>query len=270
MADRSFGKMHNPDKGESKIERGLREFRMYRVAPAHKLTTVQARRSKPGKEWYNHTLHFTTQKNMALEYAGEKTVLLEQRGMDFLEDLRAFEQSGASVRVLLLSHEDLYAMDASNLRGMSKEDARRFVESRMHFPSEVSLRALRQAAEVVVFMPEDAHVLPLSKGTLKIQGLSDRYDRRGNRDGRESYGPGGFHQAASVAHFRKHPRSAEIRREVGRLEQIGQEIAERLRIVSRDAKDTKEREAALQEHKRLKETEKQIETLRRTIRGSRD
>lgn len=266
------------EKGESKIERGLNEFRLYRVAPADRLLHLQpSGEDDAARAYYQRTLHFTTQKNMALEYRnpdGRKTVLLEQRGKDFLEDLRDFETSAPDVRLLLLSHEDLRPMAAGNLKGMRPEDAQRFLASRTYRPSEVSLRAFRQSAEVAVFMPEGEDVLLLTQSHLKIKGLKGLVDAAGKRDGRYPYGSGGFHVAAGVRHHEGDPRLKKLQAEKRALERAGERIVEEIVRTARQASPP-ETEAVMQarreeERKRRLENEREISELRWRIQDLHD
>lgn len=197
------------NKGKSKIEKGLREFRIYRVANKNRnLLDLRPRRLRekelagiktPGSfgKLLNRALFFTTQKEMALEYReGEKSILLEQRGVDFLSDLQKLEDQG--VRIILLSHENLIPYqelmfsDKTNLAEIEN-----FFKKHTFLPSKISPRMLRRSAEVIILMPEDLNVLPLSGKTVKkqsIKGLSEKYEQRGEKPWMRF--PGRFHQKA--------------------------------------------------------------------------
>lgn len=167
--------------GESKIERGLSEFRVYRVAQNRALLMQESyggdrTKNRLINDYLRNSLHFTTQKNMALEYGqSKKPVLFEQRGRDFLEDLQKLEDSG--LKVMLLSHLDLIEMQKIKENQDSGDGAEAFLQLRTYSPKKISLRLLRTAAEIVVLMPEGMKVLPLRIDTVfkeRIKPLSQK------------------------------------------------------------------------------------------------
>jgi|GEM_PF-2499593 hypothetical protein len=202
--------------GKSKIERGLSQFRIYRVASNRRLLLPDSNSnySTPDviKDWLGKSLHFSTQKNMVQEYATDKKpVIFEQRGVDFLEDLQKLDDQG--VRIMLLSHIDLIQMGKIKVGEVKGEEARNFLESRTHRPSKVTIRNLRSAAEIAVLMPEDMPTLPLRQKTIKKHPIQCIYKRK-----REGYMPGQFHEKVAVVRKQKDRVRARLKREQKRLE----------------------------------------------------
>jgi hypothetical protein len=187
-------------KGESKIEKGLREFRIYRVAPNNTLLRLQPKKLYGKKfrshgsfdELLNRGIFFTTQKNMALEYRLGKSVLLEQKGADFLSDLQKLEDQG--IKIVLFSHENLIAYQKLRCTEHNEEDVKRFLVKHTFSPFQVSPRMLRRSAEIIILMPEQLHVLPLDTATIKKQGMQECSLKDHHQKKDRFKPPGQFHE----------------------------------------------------------------------------
>ena len=163
-------------RGEGKMEKGLRDFHVYRVASAENLTNIgrvrQDQKYGNFKDILDRTLFFTTQKNMAMEYADrDKSVMLEETGEDFLHDL---QQCGKGVRVVLLNHEDVGAYQRLRGGGASqehKDELARFIQNHTYDVEDISLRGLRKAAEIIVLLPDGETMLPLRNRAVTIHPI---------------------------------------------------------------------------------------------------
>lgn len=169
------------EKERSKIEKGLFEFRIYRVARHDKILslcrdeiTFLTSGSDKMNEILKGALFFTTQKGMALEYRWRKEnyILLEERGVDFLDDLKKLEEQG--LKVILFSHKDIYACEQMK----DEEEKINFYKRHIFVPSRISLRNLRRAAEIIVLMPDHMNVLPLSQKKIKKQGIKGLLEKK--------------------------------------------------------------------------------------------
>ena len=203
--------------GASKIEKGLKNFFLYRVAPIKRLNRLQpdmTGEDRTAHAFLERALFFTTQKEMATEYAIGKNRFLKIRGADFLEDLK---NSGEDFECVLLDQKGITAYQRI-LRGDIKDEAsmRGFFERNTHRLSDISLRKLRQAAEVIVLLPAGVHSLPFQKRHMRVTAISG--------DKRDLYNPGGYHRtktqvAARVeGYFQKRNRKKEaLQKEVRKL-----------------------------------------------------
>ncbi|HEU0050463.1 MAG TPA: hypothetical protein VFQ60_00200 [Patescibacteria group bacterium] len=163
--------------GKSKIEKGLRNFYLYRAAPSRKLIHLQPAALNE-RRWttdrlLNRAIFFTTQKNMAMEYAREdkKCLLMKIRGINFLEDLR---QCPEEIMVILLSHKDLaFYQRLLSFKSIHDQEVDNFFRAKTMSVRRVSLRALRRAAEIMVILPEENNTVPLEKEHIVIRGIRD-------------------------------------------------------------------------------------------------
>jgi hypothetical protein len=226
--------------GESKIERGLSQFRVYRAASNRNMLMPDRQSPYSASEavdaWFgNKALHFTTQKNMAQEYTSEeKPIMLEQRGVDFLEDVQKLDEQG--VRLMLFSHTDLIQLGKVKSGKVPDQQAQEYLAAKTFRPSEISPRRLRSAAEIIVLLPEHMATLPLRQRTLKKHPLKPYRER-----GEESYPPGQFHERIKDAHRQADKETKRLRRRRRRLEdQRGAIMGQRPR--TQEARDTQERE----------------------------
>lgn len=152
--------------GPSKIEKGLSDFRIYRVASDNNLLNLVSRSDfgdGPVADAFQRGLFFSTQKNMALEYRyHDKPILLESNGADFLESLLTLEDQG--IRIVLFNHDEVrtYQKILAN-KIKNPTEIKNFLDSHTYSPEQISLRGLRKAAEIVVLLPEGLDYLPLSK-----------------------------------------------------------------------------------------------------------
>jgi hypothetical protein len=241
------------NKGKSKIEKGLREFRIYRVARNRNLLDLRPRpleekEHKGIKTWgsfgklLNRALFFTTQKEMALEYRdGNKRILLEQRGLDFLSDLQKLEDQG--IRIILLSHENLIPYQKLMFSdNHSMEDIEKFFNKHTFLPSQVSPRMLRRTAEIIILMPEDLNVLPLSSKTTKkqiIKGLSTKQEHQGEKS-LWLRTPGRFHQKAVDINKKPDKELKQLHSAIKRLESRRSELFQSiLRLNGKDSDQEK-------------------------------
>lgn len=185
--------------------RGLEEFRIYRVADTHRLLRLAM--SEIGKtNFLGRALFFTTQKNLAYEFATDpenRNLLFEQRGIDFKTDL---ENLGAGVKIILISHNDLPIYSSflhkdgtvKPLEGKILEDYKNFLENRTYPASQIPLRSLRSAAEIIVILPENINKLPLHT-RARVQKVTPLKDRAYKRTGKyDVYPSGGFYEAAKI------------------------------------------------------------------------
>jgi len=228
----------NNRKGESKIERGLKEFRIYRVAQNDKLLHLQPdfpivdfERFPFGHD-FNRALFFTTQKNMALEYRiGEGMVLLEERGVDFLSDLQKLEDQG--VKIVLFSHRDLigYQKILRKDVNVSKEELENFLRKHIFLPSQISPRMLRKTAEIIILMPKGLDVLPLNLRRIKKQQV-----RRLALD--KNFLGGLFHQKLIDVNKKPNFELRSLKRRKKRLERRRSELFEKImRAKNHEEKD---------------------------------
>ncbi len=175
--------------GKSKIEQGLESFSLYRVAPISRLNRLQPRSYRDTRTnipQLSRALFFTTQKDMAMEYAllKGKTRLLRIRGVDFLEDLK---RSGETFDCLLLDQEAIVTYQRivnGEIKDLETIDG--FIRANTKPVSDVSLRELRRAAEVIVILPEGDHSLPFQKGHARVTPIMEERAS-------DEYHPGGYH-----------------------------------------------------------------------------
>ena len=104
-------------KPRSKIEKRLKDFRIYRISPSYKLLHLAPEisdwRQEALTKILSRAIFFTTQKEMALDYRdNSKSVLFEERGVDFLEDLKKIEDQG--VKIVALTHKDIITYQKIN------------------------------------------------------------------------------------------------------------------------------------------------------------
>lgn len=105
---------------------------------------------------------------MAMAYSGAGThPMMRMKGLDFIEDLRRMNQD---VQIVMLDHDDVadyerilhqYVQDPESVEG--------FFRNRMRSVDDVSLRELRKAAEIVVFLPEGQNHIPFKRKHIDIR-----------------------------------------------------------------------------------------------------
>jgi|GEM_PF-4065465 len=220
----------NLENDEANSEKGLREFRIYRVAPNNKLLHLQPASSQKDfgalGEILNRAIFFTTQKNLALEYRFErqsKPVLLEQRGLDFLADLRKLADQ--KIKLAILSHRDLLAFQKIfTSKNFNKKEANAFFANRTYSPLTVSPRMLRRSAEIIVIMPENLNVLPLTIGNIKKQAIKAIQEKGRHQDKVEFKLPGLFHAKLAQINETADSELKSLKRKMKKLEKERSEI----------------------------------------------
>jgi hypothetical protein len=250
------------EKGPSKIEKGLRNFRIYRMASGGNILDLHPKNLKSGevnvvsKRLLNRAIFFTTQKEMALDYSLNRTsykhppvLLFEAKGIEFLEDLQKLEDQG--ITLLLFSHSDLAVYERILMGEVkSDEEIENFFKKHTYKPSDISLRGLRKMAEIIVLLPEELNKLPIrgkKKGAKSLPDYNDSPQRS----------PGTFHNSVYISTLKgRNKESNFLKNKIRRLND------ERNKLMY-DIAFSGSYEEKRKQSKRLEEVERELEKIKR-------
>lgn len=254
-------------RGKSKIEKGLSEFRVYRSAVNQKLLDLKPIKlnnddMNETSKILNRGMFFTTQKEMALEYrqGTGNPMLLEIKGVDFLEDLENVEDQ--NIEVIIFSHEDLATYDRI-LKGRIKnpDEIRNFFKKHTFKPSEISPRMLRRSAEIIVLFPKGLNKLPLKKKHVKKQKVKPLNLRKENKTGSGYLKPKGeFHRKIREVEARKDKKLAKLHRTKKRLQKQKSDLIYDIMVLPRwSSQESVKRKEIRDIERQIIELDKQIE-----------